>query len=96
MGGLADAEVDSLLLRAGNFLVELVEYRSPQPAPLPEGYRIRDQGFMDVALGYRGRQEYDRAFAAATTERIGVTRRRRGRECTWLPARADRSGYADH
>jgi catechol 2,3-dioxygenase-like lactoylglutathione lyase family enzyme/uncharacterized protein YndB with AHSA1/START domain len=66
MWGLAGAEVESLLLRAGNFLVELVEYRSPQPAPWPEDYRICDQGFMNIALGYRDRHEYDRAFAAAT------------------------------
>jgi catechol 2,3-dioxygenase-like lactoylglutathione lyase family enzyme/uncharacterized protein YndB with AHSA1/START domain len=66
MWGLAGAEVDSLLLRAGNFLVELVEYRSPQPAPRPEGYRICDQGFMNIALGYRDRHDYDRAFALAT------------------------------
>ena len=64
--GLAGAEVESLLLRAGNFLVELVEYRSPQPARWPEDYRICDQGFMNIALGYRGRHEYDSAFAAAT------------------------------
>ncbi|NCF19742.1 MAG: hypothetical protein GWP63_15990 [Haliea sp.] len=67
MWGLAGAQAYSLLLRADNFLLELVEYHSPEPSPWPDGYRIADQGFMNIAFGYRGRREYDDAFAHATS-----------------------------
>lgn len=65
MWGLAGASRDSLLLRSDNFLLELVQYASPLPGPRPPGYIIADQGFMNIALGYRNRNDYDRAFAHA-------------------------------
>jgi catechol 2,3-dioxygenase-like lactoylglutathione lyase family enzyme/uncharacterized protein YndB with AHSA1/START domain len=66
MWGLQGARAHTLLLRADNFLVELVEYQSPAPRPWPDEYRICDQGLMNIALGYRDRDDYDRAFAHAT------------------------------
>ena len=68
MWGLAGAEANSLLLRSANFLVELVEYRTPEPSPWPDNYRIADQGFMNIAFGYRDRSDYDDAFAHATQQ----------------------------
>jgi len=65
--GLAGAEAESLVLRAGNFLLELVEYRSPAPRPLPPDYRLSDLGFMNIALGLRDTQSWYRAYARATT-----------------------------
>jgi catechol 2,3-dioxygenase-like lactoylglutathione lyase family enzyme len=64
--GLEGAETRSLLLRSDNFLLELVEYRSHHPQPRPEGYQICDQGFMNVAMGYRETDQFDRAFEHAT------------------------------
>jgi len=63
--GLAGAEADSLVLRTDNFLLELVQYRSPESRPWPEGYRLSDQGFMNVALGYRSNRDYDACFDRA-------------------------------
>jgi hypothetical protein len=69
--GLADAKASSLVLRGDNFLLELVEYESPSARPWPGGYSIADQGFMNIAFGYRDRGDYDRSFAQAT--RGGMT-----------------------
>lgn len=64
--GLPQARADALLLRAANFLVELVQYESPEARPWPPGYRICDQGFMNIALGYRDNPDHENAFAHAT------------------------------
>lgn len=64
--GLEGAIVNTALLRSRNFLVELVEYKSHQPRSRPQGYQISDQGFMNIALGYRETTEFDRAFEHAT------------------------------
>lgn len=65
--GLEGAEVKTALLRSRNFLVELVEYQSHQPRNRPQGYQISDQGFMNIALGYRETAEFDRSFEHATS-----------------------------
>jgi catechol 2,3-dioxygenase-like lactoylglutathione lyase family enzyme/uncharacterized protein YndB with AHSA1/START domain len=64
--GLPRAKCSSLVLRGANFLVELVQYESPEPAPWPPGYSLADQGIMNIALGYRESGDYGRAFAQAT------------------------------
>jgi catechol 2,3-dioxygenase-like lactoylglutathione lyase family enzyme len=65
MWGIAGARASSVVLRAKNFLLELVEYRSPEPRPRAADYRLSDQGFMNIALGYRGNQQYHTAFEHA-------------------------------
>ena len=65
MWGLSGAETKSVLLRSANFLVELVEYQTHEPKPRDEDYRICDQGFMNIALGYRKTAEFDREFGHA-------------------------------
>jgi catechol 2,3-dioxygenase-like lactoylglutathione lyase family enzyme len=67
MWGLEGAEASSLVLRASNFLLELVEYRTPQPRPWPEGYSLSDQGFMNIALGYSSNSDFDTSFGHATS-----------------------------
>lgn len=64
--GLPGASTDTLLLRGSNFLVELVQYLDPEPAPRPAGYQICDQGVMNIALGFRTPAQFDAAFARAT------------------------------
>jgi catechol 2,3-dioxygenase-like lactoylglutathione lyase family enzyme len=61
--GLPGAERKSAVLLGGGVLVELVEYQSPRGRPLPDGYRICDQGLMNIAFGARDREEFDRVFA---------------------------------
>jgi len=63
--GLPGAKTKTALLRSRNFLVELVEYQSHDPRPRPPGYQICDQGFMNIALGYRETEEFDREFENA-------------------------------
>jgi len=63
--GLEGAETNSVLLRSRNFLVELVEYQSHKPCPRPADYQICDQGFMNIALGFRETDEFDSAFEKA-------------------------------
>jgi len=64
--GLAGATARTALLRGRNFLVELAEYGDPAPRPRPPGYQISDQGFMNIAIGYRSAGEFDQAFRHAT------------------------------
>lgn len=52
--GLAGARCRVAVLDAGDVLVELVQYLDPPGRPRPEGYRISDQGLLNVAFGYRG------------------------------------------
>jgi catechol 2,3-dioxygenase-like lactoylglutathione lyase family enzyme len=66
--GLPRAKATSLVLRGANFLLELVEYKSPEPRPWPPGYSLADQGIMNIALGYRDSHDYNRSFAQATGE----------------------------
>lgn len=66
--GLPGARARSLLLRSANFLLELVEYSDPQAKSWPPGYSLSDQGFMNVALGYRDRRDYDSSFANAVAQ----------------------------
>ena len=63
--GLPGARVKSLLLRGANFLLELVEYESPIALSWPPDYSLADQGFMNIALGYRDSHDYDRSFGHA-------------------------------
>ena len=63
--GLDGAQTKTALLRSRNFLLELVEYQSHNPRLRPSGYKICDQGFMNVALGYRETPEFDAAFEHA-------------------------------
>ena len=68
--GLPGAKCKTLLLRSANFLLELVEYQSPAPKSWPDNYSIADQGFMNIALGYRDRMDYDRSFSHAVDNRM--------------------------
>ncbi|MBW2235088.1 MAG: SRPBCC family protein [Deltaproteobacteria bacterium] len=61
--GLEGASSRCLVLDGGGILVELVEYTSPKGRPRPDGYRICDQGLMNVAIAVRDRETFDRTFA---------------------------------
>jgi NAD(P)-dependent dehydrogenase (short-subunit alcohol dehydrogenase family) len=62
---LDGARRKSLLVQAGGVLLELVEYETPNPRPHPPGYRISDQGYMNIALGFSSRGDFDRFFDRA-------------------------------
>ncbi len=70
--GLAAAKTRSSVFRAGSVLVEVVQYLDPVGRPRPAGYRISDQGILNIAFGARSRRDhrrlYHRARAAGATE----------------------------
>lgn len=51
--GLAGATRESLVLRAQDVFVEVVQYVDPVGKPWPDGYRISDHGLLNVAFGFR-------------------------------------------
>jgi catechol 2,3-dioxygenase-like lactoylglutathione lyase family enzyme len=51
---LAGADREVVVLDAGDVLLELVQYIDPPGRPWPPGYRICDQGLLNIAFGYRG------------------------------------------
>jgi catechol 2,3-dioxygenase-like lactoylglutathione lyase family enzyme/uncharacterized membrane protein len=55
--GLDGATTRSIVLDAGNLLVELVQYLDPVGKPWPEGHRISDQGILNIAFGYRNMRD---------------------------------------
>ncbi len=61
--GLPGARAETLLLRAGDGLIELQQYREPAPRPRPDGYLLSDIGILNVALGYRTREAFSAAFS---------------------------------
>jgi hypothetical protein len=74
--GLAGTRRETALLWSGDFLVELVQYLDPVGAPWPDGYRISDQGILNIALGGRSRAAYQAATDAVVAAGHTVNRAR--------------------
>ena len=64
--GLEGAKRSSVVLSASDFLVELVQYAEPAGRPWPPGYRISDQGLLNVAFGFRTRRDLDSVYERCT------------------------------
>jgi short-subunit dehydrogenase len=64
--GLEGAKRSSVVLSASDFLVELVRYDEPAGRPWPPGYRISDQGLLNVAFGFRTRRDLDSVYERCT------------------------------
>ncbi|MGW4772626.1 SRPBCC family protein [Nocardia sp. NPDC004278] len=66
--GLAGASTRTKIFLAGDVLVETVQYLDPVGKPRPAGYRISDQGILNIAFGARNKRDhinvYERAVAA--------------------------------
>lgn len=60
--GLEGARSESLALWADDMLVELVRYVDPPGRPRPPGYRISDQGLLNIAFGFRERAGFEEAY----------------------------------
>jgi catechol 2,3-dioxygenase-like lactoylglutathione lyase family enzyme len=63
--GLEGSRSASVLLNAGNVLVELVRYDRPKGRPRPAGYLLSDQGILNVAFGTTERAKFDAVFSRA-------------------------------
>ncbi len=56
---LKGATAKTQLLWAGDILLELRQYTNPAAKPWPKGYRISDQGMLNIAFGFRNRNDFD-------------------------------------
>ena len=63
--GLAGARTTSAVFTAGDVLVEAVQYLDPPGRPWPAGYRISDQGILNIAFGARSRHDHVAIFNRA-------------------------------
>ena len=63
--GLPGAQTRSSVLIAGSVLVELAQYLDPIGRPRRAGYRISDQGILNVACGARSRRDHGRLYRRA-------------------------------
>jgi catechol 2,3-dioxygenase-like lactoylglutathione lyase family enzyme len=61
--GLEGAQREALVLWSGDFAIELVQYTEPAGQPWPDGYRISDQGILNIALGSRSVEAYRSTLA---------------------------------
>ena len=59
--GLEGAERDRRVLWADDIAVELVRYEDPRGKRWPPGYRISDQGLLNIAFGFRDRAAFETA-----------------------------------
>jgi 3-dehydrosphinganine reductase len=57
--------LEGALVQAGGVLLELVQYEQPEPRPHPPDYRISDQGFMNIALGFSSTEDFDHFYQRA-------------------------------
>ena len=60
--GLSGARRESLVLWAGDVLIELVRYEWPVWRARPAGYLISDQGILNVAFGCLSRKEFNATY----------------------------------
>ena len=63
--GLAGATTETRLFDGGDVLVELVHYHDPVGKPWPDGYRISDQGILNIAFGARTKRDFDTVYHRA-------------------------------
>ena len=63
--GLAGATTETKLFDGGDVLVELVHYHDPVGKPWPNGYRISDQGILNIAFGARSKRDFDTVYHRA-------------------------------
>lgn len=59
--GLEGAQRERAVLWADDVAVELARYESPAGRPCPDGYRISDQGLLNIAFGFSDRGEFKAA-----------------------------------
>ena len=63
--GLDGAHRKATVLRGGGVALEVVQYESPPGRPWPDGYRLSDLGYMNVAVGFRSTADFELRLANA-------------------------------
>jgi len=64
--GLQGARCRRAVFVCGDVLVEAVQYLDPAGTPWPAGYRICDQGILNIAFGARSRRDHEAVCERAT------------------------------
>lgn len=57
--GLRGATMHSRVFDGGEVLVEVVHYLDPAGKPWPNGYRVSDQGILNIAFGARNKPDFN-------------------------------------
>jgi len=65
--GLPGASCKRALFRSGDILIEVVQYLDPVGKPWPAGYRISDQGILNIAYGTRTQDQHKAVCARVQT-----------------------------
>lgn len=65
--GLAGARCKRAVFRCGDVLVEVVQYLDPVGKPWPQGYRISDQGVLNIAFGARNKRDFMQVYGRAAS-----------------------------
>ncbi len=60
--GLAGANCKRVVFECGDVLLELVQYLDPVGSPWPTGYRICDQGILNIAFGARSQADHMQVY----------------------------------
>lgn len=63
---LSGASCKRAVFRSGDVVVEVVQYLDPIGKPWPPGYRICDQGILNIAYGARNKADHTRVYERAT------------------------------
>ena len=63
--GLAGARTETKLFDGGDVVVELVHYFDPVGKPWPDGYRVSDQGILNIAFGARSKRDFNTIYERA-------------------------------
>ena len=73
--GLPGAQTSSSAFAAGGVLIELAQYLDPIGRPRPAGYRISDQGILNIAFGARSKRDHQRLYRRARAAEARQNRR---------------------
>ena len=63
--GLEGTQRRSVALRGAGVALEVVQYEHPEGRRWPDGYRLSDLGYMNVAVGFRDTGEFDHRLTTA-------------------------------
>ena len=63
--GLPGATTQTKVFDGGDVLVEVVHYLDPVGKPWPNGYRVSDQGILNIAFGAHSKQDFDTVYQRA-------------------------------
>jgi len=73
--GLPGATCKRAVFRAGDILIEAVQYLDPVGTPRPQDHRICDQGILNIAYGARNKADHTQVYKRAVAFGVGSHRK---------------------